>query len=228
MDPKEVRIKLGLAEDATDAQVQEALLQRAGITAEAPAGDPPAPTPAPTPEPTPNPAPAPAPDNPTPSHQPTPAADQPGATILQFPGNLPEGLVVVEQKQWEELNGAVSHASAFVQQHEVQERERRVDAAISDGRISPSSRDHWIGFLRNDPNGEQVLASLAPGLVPIEERGHAHSPDAAATLQVEQEAVAGWTQVLFPEVRAKRDAEAAMASGQLSRPRVQSDANYRR
>jgi hypothetical protein len=49
-----------------------------------------------------------------------------------------------------------------------------VMAAIRDGRIAPARKDHWLQSMKADREGtQQVLASLAKGLVPVVEAGHA-------------------------------------------------------
>lgn len=218
MDPKLVRQQLGLPEDASDEQVTQALFAKAGITmGEAdPAAPDPAPAPTPTPDPAPQPDPAPTPD----------PAPQPTAEILPF--QVPDGMVLVDKSALEANTQVAAKAADFFEKHEENERENLVMAAIGDGKIPPASKDHWVGLLERDPNAAQVLATLA-SVIPVEERGHSHSPGVGETLQLEAEQVAGWSAELFPEVAASRRVAQAMASGDLTAlPRVQMDAPYGR
>lgn len=86
---------------------------------------------------------------------------------------LPEGIVTIEASVLDELR---RNAQLGADARADQERERReslVSAAISDGRIAPARRDHWLSALEADSGAADVLASLTPGLVPVDgERGH--------------------------------------------------------
>ena len=89
---------------------------------------------------------------------------------------VPAGSVVVEQATLDALRqGAAEGAQARAQQLR-ERRETLVTAAIHDGRIMPSRKDHWLHALSpesGDPEGNaQALASLAPGLVPVEAAGY--------------------------------------------------------
>jgi hypothetical protein len=219
-DPKDLRTKLGLAADASDEQVQAALLAKAGITAEEPA---PAPAPDPAPAPTPEPAPAPAPD-------PAPAPAEPGATVIPFPGGkLPEGMVLVDANALGQLTEVAAKAGTFIESQEKKDREALVLAAVADGQIPPARKDHWLDLLEKDPGSSAVLASLAKNVVPVSERGHGHSPDQSATIEAEAEVVDDWTASLFPEVAQRRQLAQAIASGDPSqRVRIMTDAAPRR
>jgi hypothetical protein len=228
MDPQEIRKQLGLAADASDEQVQTALLAKAGITAEEPEPAP-ADSPAPDQQPSPEPAPqVPTPD--TPSTTDEPNASPHGAQVLQFPGGqVPPGMVLVDKSALDSALGVAAKAGKFIEDQEKSDRERKVLAAISDGRIPPASKDSWLTLLEKDPNAEQTLASLAPGLVPVSERGHSHSPDQHELLQHDAEQVSNWTADLFPEVRGRRELAQSLASADLGqRPRIMTDANLRR
>jgi len=187
MDPKEIRQRLGLSEDASDAEVKDALR-----ALNAAVGEEPAPEGEPEGEPQPEPTPAPEPAAPTP---------EPEAVAAS--GNLPPGTVLVDQAQWEQMREGVAASTALVSRHEEQERESLVTAAIGDGRVPPARRDHWLGYLASDPEGgREALAALAPGIVPVTERGHSHSPDVADLGDLEVEQVESWTRQLFPETAA--------------------------
>lgn len=55
-----------------------------------------------------------------------------------------------------------------------------VDAAIAAGKVPPARRDHWIAAMAADPEGStEVLAGFAPGLVPVAPIGHALSDESS-------------------------------------------------
>ena len=61
-----------------------------------------------------------------------------------------------------------------------EDRAALVEAAVSDGRIPPVRRDHWLAALAADEEGmAPVLASLAPGTVPLAEIGHSDDIESA-------------------------------------------------
>lgn len=56
--------------------------------------------------------------------------------------------------------------------------ERIVDSAVTDGRIAPASRDHWLTQLSADPEGIQNVISALPAVIPVTEFGHAITNEA--------------------------------------------------
>lgn len=96
----------------------------------------------------------------------------------------PEGTVVLDQAQYAAL---VAGAEAGQQARETQlaeERTRAVQAAVADGRIPPARRDHWLAQLERDPGAAEVLATMAPGLVPVAELGYdGDAEEAPSTLE---------------------------------------------
>lgn len=226
MDPKEIRKHLNLPEDASDEQVQTALLLKAGITSvtsvtPAAVVDPAAPV-APTVALVPPLAPEPA--------APTAPAAEPAPVALPVAATAGDQVVQVDKGTWEQAQATLGSVTSFMNAQQKRDREELVAAAIGDGRIPPSSKDGWLGLLEKDPNGEATLASLAPGLVPVTERGHGRAPDEIGTQQVEAEMVAATSATWFPEV-ARQHAEAAAVAatgGVAPRSRISTDANYRR
>ena len=90
------------------------------------------------------------------------------------------------------------------------EREDLVAAAIGDGRIPPARKEHWLKSLAADYEGTKtVLEGLEPGLVPLDERGSGQGQEVLAS---EASKVEQWTQDLFPEVRSRKQQEAALAA----------------
>jgi len=217
MDPKMVREALGLPEEASDEQVHQALLVKAGVTEE------PEPTSEPEPEPTPEPAPEPAPE-------PEPEPVTPEARVPIAASNLPPGTVLVDETAWKNMQAGLSRINGIVAENDKSKREGLVAAAIADGRIPPARKDHWLSYLEKDmKGGEEVLASLTPNIIPLEERGHGSTPDDTDLQKIESATVAGWSEQLFSEVRNRKNLERAQASGAaVPRNRIQADASYRR
>ncbi|RZU61748.1 head maturation protease, ClpP-related [Zhihengliuella halotolerans] len=90
------------------------------------------------------------------------------------------GTVVLDETQYAELT---KNAKAGAEARARQQREDRaalVNAAVNDGRIPPSRRDHWDGLLAADPGAKDVLAKLAKGTVPLESAGYTGGVDQAS------------------------------------------------
>lgn len=68
--------------------------------------------------------------------------------------------------------------------------ERKVDAAIDRGAITPSRKKHWTQLLTHDSAMVEVLASIADGTaVPLSEIGHSA---AESDTQLTPDATAAW------------------------------------
>ena len=98
-------------------------------------------------------------------------------------------------------------------------RDQLISAAIQAGKFPPERRAHWQTVYDRDPAGtEQVLAVLAPGLMPANTSGSmplgggrgntatagltlAGSSQPVAHADLTPEVVASWSQELFPETR---------------------------
>lgn len=101
-----------------------------------------------------------------PAPEPTPAS------------SLPEGVVAIDAAQLEALQAAARRGDEARARQERDDRESLVSAAIDDGRIAPARRDHWLAQLEADAGAKDVLASLAPGLIPVgAPMGHAGGAD---------------------------------------------------
>ena len=150
MDPKLLRESLGLAEDASDVEVQAALAT-AGVIPKV-EGDPVDP-----PKAVEDPAPAPVPV----------AATQPtdGPKVVSIDSG------VLADLQAKAALGEKAH-----RRQTAEDRQRLVDAAAADGRIKVAQKQAWLSKLEAEgEDGEKVLASLEKGLVPIEAVGHSGS-----------------------------------------------------
>jgi hypothetical protein len=206
MDPKEIRRRLNLPEDATDEQVQQAKQELDAMMK----GDVPDPAQPPAePQPgTQTPEGEPAPGAPQPPAQPEPDA-QPGTTqpetqpeTQQQPASVAASeTVVVDKATWEEVRAGASAGTELKTAQAKKRNEDEVMAAINDGRIPPARKEHWLNALQVDYEGNsKVLASLAPGLVPVEQRSNGQTGETLAAS--EQQQVQQWTRGLFPETQA--------------------------
>jgi ATP-dependent protease ClpP protease subunit len=81
---------------------------------------------------------------------------------------LPEGTVAIDSTQLAALQAAARRGDEARRQQEQESRESLVNAAISDGRIPPARKDHWLDMLAKDPGSADVLAKMAPGLIPVD------------------------------------------------------------
>lgn len=91
------------------------------------------------------------------------------------------GTVTVDAAEFEALR---RQAQLGAQAHERQiseDRARLLDEAVRAGKFPPARREHYGAMLAADPEGGRALIeSLTPGLVPVEEIGHAHGDVAAS------------------------------------------------
>lgn len=222
MDPKEIRTRLGLAEDATDADVQETLRTlnaAAGVepTVEVPA--------------------APVVTEPAAAAVTEPAAPAAPVTEVTAPAavaasGLPDGMVAIDRETLAMLQASGKETSEFISKQRERDREQLVSAAIGDGRIAPKSKDHWLEYLKTDPTGAETLASLQKGLIPVELRGHAPSSATGGAVdplsELGDDIVGTWTDQLFPEVANARATAARAAEGTARRSRITADSSYAR
>jgi len=84
-------------------------------------------------------------------------------------------LTLVDSATFEALQdqaraGAEARAVQLRESHE-----RIVDSAISEGRVAPASRDHWLKQLDADPDGITNVINALPAVIPVTEVGHAIS-----------------------------------------------------
>jgi ATP-dependent protease ClpP protease subunit len=92
----------------------------------------------------------------------------------------PAGTVLVSASVLEDLKMQAAQGVEARKQQQAERRQQLVDAAVRDGRIRPADRAGWLNDLEKDPERkEATLASLTPGLVPLEEIGTA-SNDASS------------------------------------------------
>lgn len=102
----------------------------------------------------------------------TPAT--PATPVVPAGQAVPEGAVLVDAEQWRETQVAAQAGRAARERQVSEDRDRIVSAAVTEGRIPPSRRDHWRAMLDADPEGTPaVLASFQIGAsVPTVPLGH--------------------------------------------------------
>lgn len=104
----------------------------------------------------------------------------------------PAGTVLVDQAAHQQLQADAAAGRAARDQQLTDRRLGLVDAAMRDGRIPAARRDHWVAALAVDPEGnEAALAALTPGLIPLEEIGHATAAGAKSQADLDYEALFG-------------------------------------
>ncbi|WP_436759334.1 phage protease [Streptosporangium sp. V21-05] len=92
--------------------------------------------------------------------------------VAAAPAPLPEGTVVIEEAVLNELREQASQGVAARTRQLTEDRDRAIEDAIRAGKTAPARRDHWQKSWAADPDGTRdVLASLAPGLVPLADIG---------------------------------------------------------
>lgn len=87
---------------------------------------------------------------------------------------LPAGVVAIEQTTLDELRAQAQQGADARARQQSDDRQRAVDAAVADGRIAPSRRDHWLDALAADAGALETLNGLQKGLVPVAAKGHDH------------------------------------------------------
>lgn len=102
-----------------------------------------------------------------------PEGDGGEETAASAMAKLPAGVVAVESAVLDGLRRDAARGAEARAQQEQDARAALVSAAIKDGRIPTARKQHWLDALKADPEGSAAaLASLAPGLIPVQELGH--------------------------------------------------------
>lgn len=185
-DGKALRVALGLAADASDADLAKALASQAAsmeTPADPPAGDPP---PADPPAGDPPPADPPAGD---------PPADPPATPPADPPADPPAeaaDTVSVPREVWETVQHGAKAGADLAVTAEEERRDGTIEAAKLAGKISPAQDQSMLNLHERDPKGFYVLLTapvaeggLQEGIVPTTQAGHAkQSPGAAASAEV--------------------------------------------
>lgn len=89
---------------------------------------------------------------------------------------IPEGMALVDAATLAELRSGVAAARRLETREQERERDQFLDTAVRAGKFPKSRRDHYVKLWAADPSGtRQVIDSLEEGLVPTGERGVAAS-----------------------------------------------------
>jgi ATP-dependent protease ClpP protease subunit len=105
-------------------------------------------------------------------------ATEPNAGGSSTP-QIPEGMTLIETGVLDELKAGASAGQAANKELAAQKRDRAIQAAIADGKITPARQEHYAKLWDTDPEGtEQLLNALEAGLIPVEAKGHAQGGDA--------------------------------------------------
>jgi len=100
-----------------------------------------------------------------------------GDTQTTTTQTLPDGVVAVDAEQYATLQADAQAGREAREQQLIESRNALVEAAVRDGRIAPSRREHWEASLAADPGAADVLASLKVGTVPLEPKGYTGGVD---------------------------------------------------
>lgn len=222
---------LGLPATASQAQIHARLTELAAANAPEPPEDPPGdddpvdPPPAPVVPPAPADPPEAAPPAASP---PVPATASAGpidpAVLAQLQA---AGLSVVPTSTFTEVQRNAAAGAAVAVQNEEQRREAMISGALREGRLRPADVQSYRNLFANAataPIAETLLTAdvtaggLAPGLVPVTERGESGSGDPVAAgggdgLGYEEE-------LLSPSERSRI---AAIKAGTHNQPRIDAD-----
>lgn len=162
VDPKELRKKLGLPEDANDEAVTTALIAKANLTAELPANEPTVPK---TDKPDDRPAgdPNKGINSPADADEKDGKKDEGGTSVAK-----PE-TVTLDKATFEKMMQTVGTVDTLVAEKTDSEVDKLVTASVRAGKIPPARADHWKAYLKSDfEGGKEVLASMA-AVLPVSE-----------------------------------------------------------
>lgn len=99
---------------------------------------------------------------------------------------LPAGTVLIEEATLNELKDSAAQGVAARARQLTEDRDRAIEDAIKAGKTLPARREHWQKAWAADADGtKQMLASLAPGLVPLEDVGQPGGDPAAVDDEAE-------------------------------------------
>jgi hypothetical protein len=103
-----------------------------------------------------------------------PAAPEPvAASIKDAPGTMR-----VDASAWQEREERIKRLEANAARQRESERDQVITEAIKAGKFTPARREHWVRAWNADSEGaRQLIASLTPGLVPVEAMGYNDADD---------------------------------------------------
>lgn len=85
---------------------------------------------------------------------------------------VPEGMRLIDEATLQELQTGAKQGVTAREVQVSEDRERMLAGAVKAGKFPPSRKEHYETMHKADPKGtEDLIASLAEGLVPVDERG---------------------------------------------------------
>ncbi|MGX5772690.1 head maturation protease, ClpP-related [Microbacterium trichothecenolyticum] len=104
-------------------------------------------------------------------------ADPTAAAPAASTAALPKGVVAMDETALAELRRDAALGAQARAEQETSRRERIVDEAVRDGRITATSRQLWLDNLAdNEERNSALLASFPKNQIPVEEIGNAGDP----------------------------------------------------
>lgn len=104
-----------------------------------------------------------------------------GAELVTASGKkikLAEGMVIVDKSTLDEVRAGAADGRRVAARLALEERDKAITAALTEGKFSVGRREHYENSWDKDPEGtREIIASLAPGLVPVSEIGRAGDGD---------------------------------------------------
>lgn len=164
----------GLPDNASEEDVRNALASAGLIASQsAPPADPPQP-PAPSTPPTP----PPPVGDPKPEPTPEPGSQELDQKIAAAAAN--RGVITLDASQAAQFQEGMRRAQALAARLDERDRDETITEAIKVGKFPPSRRAHYEAYWNADREGAKTLiASLAPGLVPVTAAGYADAGEDA-------------------------------------------------
>jgi hypothetical protein len=108
------------------------------------------------------------------------------APVTPIAPALPEGTVTIDEAALALLQEQAAQGVAARAQQLVEDRDRTIGDAIRAGKIPPARKDHWEKAWAADSDGARTtLASLAPGLIPLQDSGAPGDAEHALTAEDE-------------------------------------------
>lgn len=103
--------------------------------------------------------------------------------------------------------GTFARVKKLLDDNATNEKKDTISSALTAGKFPPARKSYWEAYWDRDPDGaKQALASLEPGLVPVNERGSANPNDISNGDGTDTGE--GLPDQWFPEVTARRAAAA--------------------
>lgn len=107
--------------------------------------------------------------------------DSDPAKGVAVPVAASNGTVTVDAEQWAQVQAQAQRGAAVADTVEATRREGILNAAIQAGKFPPARKTHYASLLAADPEGAVALIDgLAPGLIPVTERGTAGGTESVA------------------------------------------------